>query len=183
MKQPHSYQEAVAHRGGGAKTEAGKVAVSKNAIRHGLLSREVLLQSEDVKTLDELRSSITFELAPHGDMEAFLADRLVADMWRMRRALTVERHGSEAAKEKVRGELFADTIYGSKKGHEEAIEAAPLTSDLTEKVLRYLTAIERSFFRTLHELQRLQAARNGENVPIPAVVDVNVDGQQASTGE
>ena len=182
MEQSQRNQEAVAHRGGGAKTEEGKALVSKNAIRHGLLSREVLLKSEDAKTLDELCHSITTELAPHGEMEAFLVDRLVADMWRMRRALAVERHGREAAKEKVKGEDFPTIIYGSKEGHEEAIEAAPLTSYLTEKVLRYLTAIERSFFRTLHELQRIQAARNGENVPAPTVVDVNMDGQ-APLGE
>lgn len=179
QKQP---VETVANRGGGAKTEEGKAIVSKNAIRHGLLSKEVLLKSESAKTLDELREQVTLELAPCGALESFLADRLVADMWRMRRALTVERHGSEAAREVVKGEHMATIVYGSEEGHGEAIEAAPFTSHLTEKVLRYLTAIERSFFRTLHELQRIQAARNGEDVPIPAVVDVNMDGQ-APIGE
>jgi hypothetical protein len=182
MEQAQHNQEAVAHRGGGAKTEEGKALVSKNAIRHGLLSREVLLKSEDAKTLDELRHSITTELAPHGEMEAFLVDRLVADMWRMRRALVVERHCGEAAKEKVKGELFGDSIYGSKEGLAQSIEAAPFTDYRSDKVLRYLTTIERSFFRTFHELQRIQAARNGENVPAPTIVDVNMDGQ-APLGE
>lgn len=177
MEQTQHKQEAVAHRGGGAKTVEGKALVSKNAIRHGLLSCEVLLKSEDAKTLDGLRLSITAELAPHGEMEAFLVDRLVADMWRLRRALAVERHCGEAAKEKVRGELFGDAVYGSKEGLAESIEAAPFSDYRSEKVLRYLTAIERSFFRTFHELQRIQAVRNGESVPVPTVVDVNMDGQ------
>lgn len=177
MEQTQHNQKAVTHRGGGAKTTEGKASISKNAIRHGLLSREVLLKSEDMNTLDELRLSITTELAPYGELEAFLVDRLVADMWRMRRALVVERHGGEAAKEKARSEEFPTILYGSQAGHKEAIEAAPLTSNLAEKVLRYLTAIERSFFRTLHELQRIQAARNGGSVPLPMVVDVNMDEQ------
>ncbi len=42
------------------------------------------------------------------------------------------------------------------------------------KLARYDTAIERSLFRALHELQRLQQARAGEPVPPPAVVDVDV---------
>ena len=45
------------------------------------------------------------------------------------------------------------------------------------KLSRYETAIERSIYKALHELQRLQAGRNTEgNVPPPAVVDVEVSG-------
>ncbi len=182
MEQTQPKQEAVAHRGGGAKTEEGKAMVSKNATRHGLLSREVLLKAEDASTLDELRQGMANELAPIGTLESFLVDRLVADMWRMRRALAVERRNAIVAQEKVKNTFMGETVYGSKVGLDAAIETAHLTDADTEKVLRYLTAIERSFFRTLHEVQRLQAARKGENVPIPMVVDVNMDGQ-APVGE
>jgi hypothetical protein len=45
------------------------------------------------------------------------------------------------------------------------------------KLSRYETAIERSLYKALHELQRLQAGRNAEgDVPPPAVVDVEVSG-------
>jgi hypothetical protein len=37
-------------------------------------------------------------------------------------------------------------------------------------------ALTRSLFRTLHELQRLQAARAGERVPAPVDVDVSMNG-------
>jgi len=43
-----------------------------------------------------------------------------------------------------------------------------------EKVNRYDNAIERSLYRALHELQRLQASRSGDKVSPPAVLDVNV---------
>lgn len=39
---------------------------------------------------------------------------------------------------------------------------------------RYETALERGLHRALHELQRLQAARAGQFVPAPAVLDVDV---------
>ncbi len=48
--------------------------------------------------------------------------------------------------------------------------------DTLEKVTKYETTLERSLFRTLHELQRLQAARSGANVPPPVAVDVDVSG-------
>ena len=45
------------------------------------------------------------------------------------------------------------------------------------KLSRYETAIERSFYKALHELQRLQAARraNGSVTP-PVAVDVDISG-------
>jgi hypothetical protein len=45
------------------------------------------------------------------------------------------------------------------------------------KLSRYETAIERSLYKALHELQRRRAARLAEgNVPPPMVVDVDVSG-------
>ena len=38
---------------------------------------------------------------------------------------------------------------------------------------RYETSIERSLFKSLHELQRLQAARRGGPAPIPVALDIN----------
>ena len=45
-----------------------------------------------------------------------------------------------------------------------------------EKVNRYETALERSLFKALHELERRQAARDGQAVPLPVAVDVNLSG-------
>jgi len=39
---------------------------------------------------------------------------------------------------------------------------------------RYEVTLERSLYKALHELQRLQAARDGQAVPLPVVVDVSV---------
>jgi hypothetical protein len=45
------------------------------------------------------------------------------------------------------------------------------------KLSRYESTIERSLFKALHELQRLQAARGtGGNVSPPVAVDVEVSG-------
>jgi hypothetical protein len=45
------------------------------------------------------------------------------------------------------------------------------------KLSRYETTIERSLYKALHELQRLQAARRaGGNAPPPAAIDVDVSG-------
>jgi hypothetical protein len=49
------------------------------------------------------------------------------------------------------------------------------------KLSRYETSIERSFYKALHELQRMQAARQGKDVPLPIAVDVDVSGIEPQT--
>ncbi len=44
------------------------------------------------------------------------------------------------------------------------------------KLSRYEVAIERSLYRALHELQRVQAARQDGHAPASIAVDVTVDG-------
>ncbi len=49
-----------------------------------------------------------------------------------------------------------------------------LEPDVLDKVGRYEAHLERSFFRILHELQRLQASRRGAVVVPPAAIDVDL---------
>ncbi len=49
-------------------------------------------------------------------------------------------------------------------------------ADAFSKLSRYETSIERSFYRALHELQRVQQARLGGTVPAPVAIDVDVSG-------
>jgi hypothetical protein len=46
--------------------------------------------------------------------------------------------------------------------------------DTFGKLARYETTLERSLYKALHEFQRLRAARNGQPVPVPEAVDVDV---------
>ena len=169
--------KAVSHRGGGAKTEAGKAIASKNALKHGLLSKEVLLDGEDSTVLDQLRAGLMSEYEPKGSLEMFLVERLLADIWRIKRALAVERCTGELARVQVRNEMFAIDRYETEFGHEQAIKSAPITDENNEKILRYLTSIDRSFYRTLHELQRVQASRKEGVMPNSVAIDVISDEQ------
>lgn len=51
-----------------------------------------------------------------------------------------------------------------------------------EKISRYRTALERSLYRALHELERLQERRAGMNVPLPVAVDVDTAVTRIDTG-
>ena len=170
MTQPNEPAKA------GPKTEEGKAVSRLNAITHGLLSREVLIEGEDGAVLTKMTDALRDEMQPIGELESFLVDRLAAEMWRMRRALAVERKNADVAKYRVLNAMFPEETYGKGDAQQMAAETAMITDSDTEKIMRYATMIERSFYRAMHELQRLQAARNGQESPIPHVLDVNADG-------
>ena len=67
---------------GGVKTDEGKSVSKYNAIKHGLLSEEVLLDGEDEKKLIEVGKKLRAELEPHTEMELILVDRITANVWR-----------------------------------------------------------------------------------------------------
>ncbi len=202
----------------GPKTAEGKDIVRLNALKHGLLSQEVLLPGEDEAALKELGERLRAELQPMGELESILVDRIIAATWRLRRLGRVEagifawefygelseRAQQEASTyekhqyEDLLKDLGRTTTITNDRKHQEALskaqemkakqdaETATLgrtfirdadKANAFSKLSRYETAIERSLYRALHELQRLQAARRAEgNVPPPMAVDVNLSG-------
>src|SRR5215216_7726585 len=77
-------------RSTGPKTPEGKAAIRLNALRHGLLSREILLPGEDEEALRELGEHLRAELQPGGELENLLVDRIISAYWRLRRLGRVE---------------------------------------------------------------------------------------------
>ena len=69
----------------GPKTPEGKDSVRHNAIKHGLLSEQVLLPGEDEAALKELSEHLRAELSPVGYVEDLLVERILAAYWRLRR--------------------------------------------------------------------------------------------------
>lgn len=134
---------------GGPKTDEGKEVSKMNALKHGLLSKAVLITGEDSEQLLAITKRIRFEMKPETEIERILVDRIVSNVWRLKRALAMEN-----------GEVLSGTgglMYDS------------------DKFFRYETMLEKGIYKALHELERIQAKRNGKDVPIPAVVDVNID--------
>jgi hypothetical protein len=76
---------ANARHSTGPKTPEGKAVVRTNALRHGLLTRDVVLPEEDAEAFEDLRNRVWANLPPVGPMEEFQVDRVVNAMWRLRR--------------------------------------------------------------------------------------------------
>jgi len=74
----------------GPRTQKGKNAARQNALKHGLLSTSALLPTEDVDAFTALSEAIREDLAPVGEMESFLVERIISGVWRLRRADILE---------------------------------------------------------------------------------------------
>src|SRR5215813_2773023 len=90
-----SYRQIEANRRNalkstGPKTEAGKQASRRNAVRHGLTAETVISALEDAEDYEALEAAITADYDAQSTVERELVLRLASILWRLRRATTME---------------------------------------------------------------------------------------------
>ena len=147
-----------------------------NALAHGILSKEVVIghgnDRENADDFESLKSAITTDIAPVGALEEVLVDQLVTMSWRWRRVIKYET----AAIRRESSESDDDDDSFSDLDDPEFIPGlASLPDDQSiNKIQRYEAHISRQFYKALHELQRLQAARLSGRVQVPLAVDIDV---------
>ena len=88
-KQVHANRKNAA-RSTGPRSRAGKAASSKNAVTHGVLSKEIVLPTEDVEEFEELSDGFHRSLAPAGTLEEQLVRMIVVESWRVKRVYRIE---------------------------------------------------------------------------------------------
>jgi hypothetical protein len=74
----------------GPRTENGKAISSRNALKHGLTAKTVLLPGEDDAAYQALAASMLKDYEPLSTVEAALATELIDLHWRLQRASSVE---------------------------------------------------------------------------------------------
>lgn len=117
----------------GPTTEEGKSRTRLNALKHGLRTETLLLEtsSEAEKAIFEaLRTRLEEEFAPRTLEEQLLMENMVHAIWQKRRCLHFETK-----------ELREDFIFHG---------------PVMDRILRYATSADKRLFRALSELQRLQ---------------------------
>jgi len=74
----------------GPRTELGKSFSSVNAVKHGLRSRQVVIDGESQAEFDDFCRDLIDHYAPSGPIEASLVDRIAVCLWRLRRTESIE---------------------------------------------------------------------------------------------
>lgn len=146
-----------AQKSTGPKTPEGKAAVSQNALKHGLTAQEAVLSGEDKDEFEATRQSFEDELKPVGPLQTFLVEQIVMAAWRLSRIRTLETGLFQLR--------LADDAKDIERDYENLSHRARLAYAFRRDIHgyntlahlgRYEARAERSFYRALHELQRLQ---------------------------
>jgi hypothetical protein len=144
-----------AQKSTGPKTPEGRAAVRLNGVKHGLTAETIILKHESQADFTALIDSLEAEHHPATPTEEALVVQLAMATWRLRRLYHVEG-GFYTYKVKALAE------FGKTLNLNDA-ERLGRVADCGEKTLdmfnRQEGRLERSFYRALHELQRLRKER------------------------
>jgi hypothetical protein len=133
----------------GPRTEEGKAASSRNALKAGASSRVAVLPWEDQAQYDALVADTVERYRPQGEREHVLAQLVATTMWRYRRLLNIE------------AEFMSAVDDGGSNPHAAlaALFADAEGSGKLRLMLRYLANASREYRAALAELRRVQSER------------------------
>jgi len=93
----------------GPRTELGKSFSSVNAVKHGLRSRQVVIDGESQAEFDDFQRIFIDHYAPSGPIEASLVDRVAICLWRLRRTVTIEAQVFDNLRKDIKAEQSSET--------------------------------------------------------------------------
>ncbi|MCZ2150693.1 MAG: hypothetical protein LC126_23325 [Bryobacterales bacterium] len=138
----------------GPKTEAGKAASSRNALKEGFSASFAIVVPEDQPCYDEFLVKLREELQPQGVQEEDIFRRISLASWNIRRI------------EKLTLALYEE------QGLDPLASGDPATVTKFERYTRHHTLNERSYFRGIKHLRRLQDSRPSIHPSQPESVPV-----------
>ena len=101
---------------GGPSTQRGKERSRRNAVKHGIFAKVVLLDSEPNAQFDALLRGLRDDLRPVGTIEEILVEKLASITWRYRRMLFTERA-------EIKLEKRFNSRTAERRNHDENIAA------------------------------------------------------------
>jgi hypothetical protein len=146
-----------AQKSSGPRTPEGRAAVRLNGVKHGLTARTLVLEGESEADFKDLLDSLEAEHQPATPTEQALVQQLAMAAWRLRRAYHMEAGFMNLQLIDTRDS--AENDYTNLENADRlalAIEGRAHTLNILN---RHEARLERSFYRALHELQRLRAHR------------------------
>jgi hypothetical protein len=154
-----------------------------NALKHGLRN-EVLTELDRAEDFLLLLENLNRDTQPVGVMEQLCVQQIADCMCRLARAKLLEREEFTAQLHPARFVQHTGSLTELDPkvfGWTETIDPgkpARISPDALDRinrtVVRYETSIENKLMRWWNMLERQQARRRGELIPLPAAVDVNV---------
>lgn len=164
----------------GPTTPEGKARSSRNALKHGLRSREIVLPGEDPEEWYTFRDDYLAALDPVGLAEEALAYRAAELYWRLLRVAEAERK-AVAAREETPDQYmpvfpkpgrFSGSFRPAAEAPEMLPEGLPAPAAL-RPLVRYEAHLSKQFHLALRSLQDLQDRRRGATTTRVTRVEVH----------
>jgi len=152
-----------AQKSTGPKTTEGKELTKYNALKHGLLAREIVIKTgegvESQEEFDALLVNFKTQLAPEGTLEEVLAEKIAVAYWRLRRAYRYEVG-------LIRDELdtVSDDFYGETDWRGES-------ENKTEEKINEEVRSEKGMVRYWRTDKRNLKRMHKEGVPLEEIYD------------
>lgn len=151
-----------AQRSTGPKSTEGKSIVAKNPLKHGVFSKNILLDDESKKDFERFELEFREYFQPEGLLEKLFWDRALAAAWRLSRVTKMETMLIERA---IRHSYDCRGLIQVLAGSE---------GDELTLLSRYEISLEKVLFRSLAELRALQALRKMSTQPATGFVPQNL---------
>ncbi len=104
---------------GGVKTPEGKEIVKYNALKHGLLAKEIVITigdgAENPEEFNALLADLGTQLQPQGTLEEMLVEKIAVAYWRLRRAYRYEVGLIRNELDNATDKFYSKTTYGGDK--------------------------------------------------------------------
>jgi hypothetical protein len=126
-----------------------------NGLSHGLTSKQTVIRGEDQQEYDKFEANFRKQLAPVGETETLLVDRLIAAAWRLKRFTRIETS------------FFNNRIDAIQEDNPDLDPDAALAILFTDPAemarmrlfLRYQTSVQREYDKAMREFEKAKAER------------------------
>jgi len=158
-----------------------------NALRNGLNAKG-LTELDDLTAYERILADLTLRTKPVGPLEEGLVRFAALDMTKWHTAQVLEAQYITGVLHPATFEKNADTdltlqLCGRMLDPGFRATFSVGASEYLVLYQRYASSHSNRFYRTLHELERIQRLRKGEYVPAPCAVDVSVHSGVEVKGE
>jgi len=103
----------------GARTAEGKAIISKNSVKHGIFTKDLIISGGDGKEIEkdynELLANLIENLNPQGQFESLLVEKIAVDFWRLKRVLRFETGSIRRFLDNVVAKFFEKTDWHGEK--------------------------------------------------------------------
>jgi hypothetical protein len=147
-----------ARKSTGPITEAGKAVAKFNALRHGMTAESAVLPYEDHLAYAMLREALLSHYAPANIAEEMLVDVLANSYWRLLRARRVETSTMKLGIQALKQRNGLNPAPSNKDDDALAVFFADDNDNMRNQE-RYHGTIERSYFRAVETLRKVQNDR------------------------